>query len=231
MLLECVLGVITLVAIAYARQTGHTAGATDIFAGGVAGMASKIAGGNEKVFNVLYTLLVLTYSAFCLTSLDTATRLARFMFQEFWIDSTKGETIDNISGAKKFLANPYVATIITVVLGILLGLNGYGKIWALFGSANQLLAALGLLAVATWLGNIGKDNKMFLFPMAFMLCVTIASLLINTWQQFNLILAGGADWGPYVQVVIGLLLVVLAVVLAVEGVTTIVNHKKAKANG
>ena len=220
MLLECVLAVITLVAIAYARQTGHTAGATDIFAGG-----------NEKVFNVLYTLLVLTYSAFCLTSLDTATRLARFMFQEFWIDSTKGETIDNVSGAKKFLANPYVATIITVVLGILLGLNGYGKIWALFGSANQLLAALGLLAVATWLGNIGKDNKMFLFPMAFMLCVTIASLLINTWQQFNLILAGGADWGPYVQVVIGLLLVVLAVVLAVEGVTTIVNHKKAKANG
>lgn len=227
MLLECVLAVITLVAIAYARQTGHTAGATDIFAGGVAGMASQIAGGNQSLFNILYTLLVLTYSAFCLTSLDTATRLARFMFQEFWIDGTKGETPENVTGLKRVMANPYIATGITVVLGILLGLNGYAKIWALFGSANQLLAALGLLAVATWLGNVGKDNKMFLIPMAFMLCVTIASLLINSWQQFNVILAGGADWGPYVQVVLGLMLVILAVVLAIEGVTTIAKQKKA----
>lgn len=227
MLLECVLAVITLVAIAYARQTGHTAGATDIFAGGVAGMASQIAGGNQSLFNILYTLLVLTYSAFCLTSLDTATRLARFMFQEFWIDGTKGETPENVAGLKKVMANPYIATGITVVLGILLGLNGYAKIWALFGSANQLLAALGLLAVATWLGNVGKDNKMFLIPMAFMLCVTIASLLINSWQQFNVILAGGADWGPYVQVVLGLMLVILAVVLAIEGVTTIAKQRKA----
>ena len=227
MLLECVLAVITLVAIAYARQTGHTAGATDIFAGGVAGMASQIAGGNQSLFNILYTLLVLTYSAFCLTSLDTATRLARFMFQEFWIDGTKGETPENVTGLKKVMANPYIATGITVVLGILLGLNGYAKIWALFGSANQLLAALGLLAVATWLGNVGKDNKMFLIPMAFMLLVTIASLLINSWQQFNVILAGGADWGPYVQVVLGLMLVILAVVLAIEGVTTIAKQKKA----
>ena len=230
MLLECVLAVITLVAIAYARQTGHTAGATDIFAGGVAGMASQIAGGNQSLFNILYTLLVLTYSAFCLTSLDTATRLARFMFQEFWIDGTKGETPENVTGLKKVMANPYIATGITVVLGILLGLNGYAKIWALFGSANQLLAALGLLAVATWLGNVGKDNKMFLIPMAFMLCVTIASLLINSWQQFNVILAGDADWGPYVQVVLGLMLVILAVVLAIEGVTTIAKQRKtAKA--
>ena len=230
MLLECVLAVITLVAIAYARQTGHTAGATDIFAGGVAGMASQIAGGNQSLFNILYTLLVLTYSAFCLTSLDTATRLARFMFQEFWIDGTKGETPENVTGLKKVMANPYIATGITVVLGILLGLNGYAKIWALFGSANQLLAALGLLAVATWLSNVGKDNKMFLIPMAFMLCVTIASLLINSWQQFNVILAGGADWGPYVQVVLGLMLVILAVVLAIEGVTTIAKQRKtAKA--
>ena len=226
MLLECVLAVITLVAIAYARQTGHTAGATDIFAGGVAGMASQIAGGNQSLFNILYTLLVLTYSAFCLTSLDTATRLARFMFQEFWIDGTKGETPENVTGVKKVMANPYIATGITVVLGILLGLNGYAKIWALFGSANQLLAALGLLAVATWLGNVGKDNKMFLIPMAFMLCVTIASLLINSWQQFNVILAGGADWGPYVQVILGLMLVILAVVLAIEGITTIAKQRK-----
>ena len=234
MLLECVLAILTLVATAYAFSWNKAnpdmalKGATAIFGGGIAGMIDPSRG---SVYEILYTLLVLTYSAFCLTSLDTATRLARFMFQEFWLDGTKGETPDNVTGYKKVLANPYFATIITVVLGILLGMNGYGKIWALFGSANQLLAALGLLAVATWLSNIGKDNKMFLLPMAFMLCVTIASLFINTKTQIGNILKGGADWGPWAQVILGVLLIVLALVLAVEGVSTIVkDYKKAKAN-
>ena len=227
MLLECVLAVLTLCATAYAYSLKGTefelTGATAIFGGGIAGMIDPSRG---SLYNILYTLLVLTYSAFCLTSLDTATRLARFMFQEFWLDGTKGETPDNVTGYKKVLANPYVATIITVILGILLGLNGYAKIWALFGSANQLLAALGLLAVATWLGNVGKDNKMFLIPMAFMLFVTVASLAINTTTQWAAIAKGGADWGPWAQVILGVLLIVLAVVLAIEGVVTIYKQRK-----
>ena len=52
----------------------------------------------------------------------------------------------------------YVSTAITVVLGVLLGLNGYEKIWALFGSANQLLAALGLLAVARGLATWARTQ-------------------------------------------------------------------------
>ena len=232
MLLECVLAILTLCAVAYAyswnaaHPDSALTGATAIFGGGIAGMIDPSRG---SVYDILYTLLVLTYSAFCLTSLDTATRLGRFMFQEFWLDGSKGETPENVTGYKKVLANPYVATAITVVLGILLGLNGYEKIWALFGSANQLLAALALLAVATWLSNIGKDNKMFLIPMAFMLCVTIASLWINTVSQFGLIRAGGADWGPYAQVFFGVMLIVLAIVLAIEGIITISSSKKKKA--
>ena len=230
MLLECVLAILTLCATAYAYSLKGTefelTGATAIFGGGIAGMIDPSRG---SLYNILYTLLVLTYSAFCLTSLDTATRLARFMFQEFWLDGTKGETPENVTGYKKVLANPYVATIITVVLGVMLGLNGYAKIWALFGSANQLLAALGLLAVATWLGNIGKNNKMFLIPMVFMLLVTICSLIINTKTQIGLIADGGADWGPYVQAILGVLLVVLAIVLAIEGISTMSKQKKAAA--
>ena len=229
MLLECVLAILVLCAVAgYANANGGDIGVgpTVLFGGGIAGMIDPNHGG---VYSVLYTLLVLTYSSFCLTSLDTATRLARFMFQEFWLDGSKGETPENVTGYKKFFSNMYVATIITVILGVLLGLNGYGKIWALFGSANQLLAALGLLAVATWLGNIGKNNKMFLLPMAFMLVVTICSLIINTKTQIGLISAGGADWGPYVQAILGVLLVVLAVVLAIEGISTLSKQKKAAA--
>jgi carbon starvation protein CstA len=225
MLLECVLAVLTLCAIAYARQTGHTAGATDIFAGGIAAMVAAIPG-CAFMEESLYTLLILTYSAFCLTSLDTATRLARFMFQEFWLEP--GQTAKDVKeGWKKLLVNPYFATILTVVLGILLGMTGYSKIWGLFGAANQLLAGLGLLAVATWLGNAGKNNKMFLFPMAFMMVVTISSLVLIVKNQLGLISAGGADWGPYAQVVFGVLLIILAIVLVIEGVQTLAKKKAA----
>lgn len=224
MLLECVLAILTVYAIAYARQTGHTQGATDIFAGGIAAMVAAIPG-MAGMENVLYTLLILTYSAFCLTSLDTATRLARFMFQEFWLEP--GQTPADIKeGYRKILVNPYVSTGITVVLGVLLGMTGYSKIWGLFGSANQLLAGLGLLAVATWLGNIGKNNKMFLFPMAFMNIVTICSLAITIKNQVALIAAGGADWGPYAQAILAVLLIILAVMLVIEGIQTLFGKNK-----
>ena len=230
MLIECALAIMTLIAVAHAYSFKGTAqafeGATAIFGGGIASMIDPSRG---AVYSVLYTLLVLTYSTFCLTSLDTATRMGRFMFQEFWLDGTKGETPQNVTGYKKVLSNPYVATLITVVLGILLGMNGYGKIWALFGSANQLLAALALLAIAAWLANVGKKSFMCWIPMFFMLAVTIASLIINTKTQMGLISAGGADWGPYVQAVLGVLLIVLAVVLSIEGVQTIFGGKKKAA--
>lgn len=230
MLLECVLAILTLCAIAYAytwnakHPEAALTGATAIFGGGIAHMIDSAIPGT---YDVLYTLLVLAYSAFCLTSLDTATRLGRFMFQEFWLDAAKGETPENVSGYKKVLSNPYFATIITVIMGILLGMNGYAKIWALFGSANQLLAALGLLAVATWLGKAGRKNKMLLIPMVFMMLVTISSLFLNTKSQLAVIIAGGADWGPYVQVFFGVMLMILAVVLVIEGFATLSKKKQA----
>ena len=227
MLIECALAIMTLIAVAHAYSFNGTdlafKGATQIFGGGIASMIDPSRG---TVYSVLYTLLVLTYSTFCMTSLDPATRMGRFMFQELWLDGTKGETPENVTGYKKVLANPYVATVITVVLGILLGMNGYAKIWALFGSANQLLAALALLAIASWLANIGKKSFMCWVPMFFMLAVTIFSLGINTKTQFAAIAAGGADWGPWVQAILGILLIVLAIVLAIEGVQTIFFKKK-----
>ena len=69
--------------------------------------------------------------------------------------------------------------LVTVVFGIGLGMTGYTIIWPLFGAANQLLAALALLAVCAWLGNAGKNNRMFYLPMVFMLAVTVPSLCMT----------------------------------------------------
>lgn len=232
MLIECALAIISLCAVGYIwanYASGETVTPTVVFATGISKMLGSIPGlgGTEQI---AYTLLVLTVSVFCLTSLDTATRLARYMFQEFWLEA--GETYKDAAGYKRILANPFVATLITVVLGISLGLTGYANIWPLFGAANQLLAALGLLAVATWLGKAGRNNKMFLFPMAFMLIVTITSLGFTLKTNFTAISAGGEGitW-CYIRAVISALLIILAVILAADGVKTMKAQKKGNQNG
>ena len=83
-------------------------------------------------------------------------------------------------------------------------------------------------SVATWLGNIGRNNKMFLFPMGFMMVVTICSLILTVKDQVGLIGAGAADWGPYAQVFFAVLLIVLAVILVIEGIQTLTGKNNQK---
>ncbi len=236
MLIECVVAVISLCAVGFVwntvnvdkealAATGLTS-PTAVFAGGISQMIGSFTG-SEKLVSIIYSMFVLAVSVFCLTSLDTATRLARYMFQEFWLGPD--ETVQTVSGTKKVLCNPYLATIITVVLGVGLGMTGYAKIWPLFGAANQLLAAVGLLAVCTWLGKIGKNNKMFYIPMVFMLIVTITSLCQTILGKFKAIGAGGADVWAYIQAVLAILLVVLALVLAVYSFANLAKQSKEKA--
>ncbi len=232
MLIECALALISLCAVGYIWKEyvpgpdGIT-NPTVVFATGISRMCAAIPflAGAQKV---IYSMLILAVSAFCLTSLDTATRLARYMFQEFWLEP--GQTREETEGLKRTLTNPYVATAITVVLGVALGMTGYANIWPLFGAANQLLAALGLLAVAAWLGKMGKNNRMFLFPMAFMLVVTIVSLcqtIVTNVKNAASAGAVGTGW-MWTRAGIGTLLVILAVVLAVEGIRTLKREKTDK---
>lgn len=231
MLIESALAIISLCAVAYiwnAYADGTTVTPTVVFATGLSGMLGELFGSGAQ--SIAYSLLILAVSAFCLTSLDTATRLARYMFQEFWLKP--GEDVKDMTGARKFLTNPYVSTIITVVLGIALGMTGYAKIWALFGAANQLLAALGLLAVAAWLGKIGRSNKMFFIPMIFMLLVTLTSLAFTIKGQIVNIMAGTDVTWCVVRAAIAVLLVILAIDLVIEGVKTFKKQaaeKKAAA--
>lgn len=227
MLIECLLAIISLCAVGFVWQAycaGDYASPTAVFAGGLSQMLACIPG-LEGVESIAYTLLILAVSAFCLTSLDTATRLARYMFQELWIPV--GETMESVTGARKFFSNPYVATLITVVIGIVLGMTGYTIIWPLFGAANQLLAALALLAVCAWLGNAGKNNKMFYIPMVFMLAVTLTSLVQTLYAKGLVLMAGSGDlFSAAVQAILAAILFVLAIVLAVKGAKTIFGKKK-----
>ncbi|MDR1272266.1 MAG: carbon starvation protein A [Clostridiales Family XIII bacterium] len=234
MLIESLLAIISVIAVGYIwvqykelAAAGTAMTPPQAFASGISQMLGNGIGAfsTAGAQTVLTSLLVLTVSVFCLTSLDTATRLARYMFQEFWLK--EGEEVENVTGARKVLINPYFATIITVVLGIGLGMTGYTNIWPLFGAANQLLAAIALLGIAAWFGKMGKNNKMFFIPMAFMLSVTVVSLFFSIQSNFILGFGGGegALWG-FIRAIIALVLVVLALVLAYGGIRYLIKNRK-----
>ena len=229
MLIECVLGLCTICAVGYLWKdfaSGDITNPMQVFSIGIAKMVSSLPG-LKGAENVIRSLLILAISVFCLTSLDTSTRLARYTFQELWL--APGETAADATGFKKVLVNPYFSSILTVVLGIGLGMTGYINIWPLFGASNQLLAAVGLLAVATWLGKVGKKNKMFYIPMVFMMCVTVTSLIQTIIKNIALYNSGASTdpvW-DIVRIVIAFLLVVLALILAVDSIRTMIRQKKA----
>ncbi len=170
MLIEGVLAVIAIITAGYVgadkfAELLANGGPVNVFADGLGTFMTSFG----LPFATAKSFTALAISAFALTSLDTATRLARFIFQEFF---TSGEEV-----SEKGITNRYVSTGITVIFGGSLAFYGWTKIWPLFGSANQLLAALALLALAIWLKEMGKEYKQVLIPMVFMFAVTLAALV------------------------------------------------------
>ena len=233
MLIECVLAVISLIAVGTLSADGSQAAVqtalglesispTIIFGKAISGFFAAM-GFGEGAVNVTYTIICLAVSCFCLTSLDTATRLGRFMFQELFATKKNGE--------KNILSNMYVATIVTVLAALALTVAGYTKIWPLFGACNQLVAVPAFLAIATYLKKIGRNNKMLYFPIIFMSIATLTSLVLTFKNNLMAIIGGGLDGAAMftnvLQDVIIVPIVILAVILIVEGSKVLWGKKAA----
>ncbi len=231
MLIESALGIISLIAVGMVFKTYTSNGFGSPSAAFAAGIATMFSTDGTAVYNTIYALLTLSVSVFALTSLDTGTRLSRFMFSELFLKEGEASYKD-AKGIRKVLAFPLTGTLLMVVIGCVLGGLSLSQIWGLFGAANQLLAGIALLAVCAWLGNVGKNNKMFYFPMAFMLVATITSLVITIVTKIKMIAglaATPAAWGDWFQLIFAAAMVVLAVILVVEGVQTLFKKKPEKA--
>jgi carbon starvation protein len=107
---------------------------------------------------------------FVMTTLDTASRIGRFIGTELFGSSGLGLRV---------MDNKYISTIVLLVLaGVLALTNSWTTIWPMFGSANQLIAALALFVVTIWLVGMKKPSRYTLYPGIFMLLTTIAALVI-----------------------------------------------------
>jgi carbon starvation protein len=150
---------------------------------------------------------LLALSAFILTTLDTATRLGRYVFEELF----------NLKGS----CSRYVSTLATLALPavfVLINLrdaNGnpmpaWRAIWPIFGTSNQLLAGLVALVIAVWLKKTGRKFGFIIMPVFFMNIVTIWALVVLL-RRYRFSTIG----------IIAALLLLLAVVLIFEAFRTV----------
>ena len=214
MVVESLLGIVALVVVGAVAVNGTKPAGTPfaIFSTGVAGFLEKL-GVPVHVATVFMTMCV---SALALTSLDSVARIGRMSFQElFYGDSTDPATMTPV---QRVLTNKYFATVITLFFGYLLTLGGYNNVWPLFGSANQLLAAMVLIAIAVFLKTTGRTGWTLYAPMFIMLAVTFTALV-----QKVIALVGNVVNGKATFLVDGLQLIVAAA-LMVLGVCLSLIH-------
>lgn len=221
MLLESMLAVIALIAVA-SFATGEAAAAgyntpAQVFAGGVANFLAELG----MPHSVVFTLINLAVSAFALTSLDSVARIGRLSFQELFLDASIED--DKMEPWRKVLTNKYFATVITLVLAYLLAKVGYKNIWPLFGSANQLLSALALIACAVFLKKTKRKGWMLWAPMVIMLAVTLTALV-----QKIIALVGNPTAGNVLQLAFAVALFVLGIIVATLGLKRLAEKQTAK---
>ncbi|MBS3818071.1 carbon starvation protein A [bacterium] len=194
---------------------GGEANPITLFANGVGGFVSKL--GIPPKIGIIFAAMAV--AEFALTSLDTATRLGRFTFQEFFRS-------ENPSSFQNLMTNRFVATFFTILPGGILALTGtYQAIWPIFGSANQLLAALALLAVSVWLAKKHIQNRFVRYPMFLMFAITLSALGLLVYKKSSLLLnyfthqpvpPGFNPTGTFFLLLIALLLLAVAVVLVYQ---------------
>lgn len=221
MLVEGILGVIALISVAYIAVI--EAGPAPVrFADGLATFGTKL-GIPHRFGN---TFVAMAVSAFLLTSLDTATRLARFMFQELFAKSTaidpekKSLELPALLKLRKAFQNIHVATTITVIFSLILALFAADDIWPVFGSVNQLLAALTLLLISLWLIRRKTSPIIAIIPLVFMFAVSGTGLYSFAAKVMT---KNGALLG-----VLSIILLFLSLVLIFLAILSIIKEYKKR---
>lgn len=167
-----------------------------IFGKGFGQITASIFGGYGQL------IAITIVNAFILTTLDTATRISRYLTEE-------------LLGIK----SRYFSTLVIVAVSAGLAFSGkWNKIWPVFGASNQLVAALALFVISCWLLSKNKSIKFTLLPALFMLTTTIAALLLQIIKYFKN--------KEVVLFLISLLLIALAIFMSYDILTVIRKRRK-----
>lgn len=196
MLLEAFVAVIALATIMIVPEGGPAKGPNAIYAGGLGAFLHKILGLDPLVAT---TFGAMALSTFIFDTLDSATRLGRYILQE-------------LAGRNDKLS-AYAATAATVGVPLVFLLaaeqGSYRLFWTLFGTSNQLLAALSLLAITVWLKKLGKPIWFTAIPMVLVFAVTVVSLVL----QVKFLVKEAVGSAPWINGLVSVILLALAMLL------------------
>jgi len=172
----------------------------------------KIGFGLPQVFGSIFGILMV--EGFVITSLDTAVRLNRYLFEELWLAIFR-------KPAKIFRSYFFNAGLSVALMFFLGYTNAYITIWPMFGTANQLLAALTLIAVSAWLLSKRKRCWFTIYPALFMLATTFASLFMLLFGKY-------LPAGNFPLVIADVLLILLSFGVFGKAVNVFIEHRREK---
>ena len=216
MLVEGILALVALTTVAVLSKDVYISKLASVspitlFATGLSSFTAKLG----IAQSIGLTFAALAISAFMLTTLDTATRLARFTWQELFLPSSKNQTSEKKYGV---LSHPLLATTISVFLAGYMAFSGNAmEIWPVFGASNQMLAALTLLVITLMLVRRKTNFRIALIPMLFMGIITI-------WALFNLVKINYNK--NFVLLIATIFLLIMALTLAVKSVLSLLPQNR-----
>jgi carbon starvation protein len=228
MLLETLVAVLAVIAVGSLAVNGKMPSGTPplIFATAVSGFLHQL--GLPQLAS--FIIVSLAVSSFVLTTLDTVARLGRLAFQELFSISGEKQAGDKLH--VRILKSKPTASLFTLLPAYLLAIMGYQSIWALFGAANQLLAALTLIACTLFFKKTGRRIYMLIIPTIIMLAVTYTSLVLSIRSKILLLLGG--TFNPQVdgiQLGIAVLLLILGISVAVACAIKLLDRDQDEIHG
>jgi carbon starvation protein len=230
MLLEGVVAVISLstVMMLAPGSDGLKEQPDRIFAGGVAAFINVFGVDLE----LARSFALLTFTTFIYDTLDVATRLGRYLFQELlgW----KG-ALGRYGATFCTLALPLAYVLLapeTIQVGTGRPIAAWALVWSLFGTSNQLLAALTLLGLTVWIRKErGRLSLTTTVPTVFMLLITLWSLLLWITPFFRRVAGGDLLFDTYLINGVGATaLFVLALLLVFSSGKAIFGRPAAAAS-
>jgi len=211
MLMEAFVALIAMSTILIVAESDKMPGPGRIFGDGIGKSLTVLIGRDNVVFAM--TFGAMAFSTFVFDTLDVSTRLARYIVQE-------------LVGARARVGG-IVATAVSLLPPaiVLLGARTpgpgerptYMDFWTLFGTSNQLLAALTLLGISVWLHRSGKRIVYTAVPMVFVMIVTLSALFVQAKFAFASAANGGASATVVMNGVVAVALMLLASYLIVLG--------------
>jgi carbon starvation protein len=181
-----------------------------VYAQGLGLYLGAILGEEHLVFAT--TFAAMAFSTFIFDTLDVSTRLGRYILQELMERSSRATAIG--------------ATAVTVLVPlawlVMAGEGAYRYFWVLFGTSNQLLAALSLLGIAVWMRRTRRRNAFVWVPMLFVMAITLWSLVAQIAAVVRSTAASGFRLDtPTLNGIVCVMLIALAAVLVREAVRVV----------